>query len=109
MSLIARELSSPELMFPLPPNSCKDEKDGLSMCFLACQCFVPGLEPLIIYLSIRKTEMCDSEERMCSYNDTRLTALKLKSLFYILGTVQGAAKGAPAFVLTPVLPGGTGE
>lgn len=47
MNLLPRELSSRDLVFLLSPSSCKDEKDGLSMCFLACQCFVPGLEPLL--------------------------------------------------------------
>jgi len=63
----------------------------------------------VIYLSMRKREMGDSEERTSSCNDTRLTAPKLKSLFNFVGRGQGAAKGAPARCLAPALPAGAGE
>lgn len=90
-------------MFPLSPNSCKDEKDGLSMCSLTCQNSVPGLESLLFICLREREKLGDSEERMCFYNNTRLTALKLKSSFNFLGSVQGATKGAP------VLPAGAGQ
>lgn len=91
MNLLSRELSPPKLMFPLSPSSCKNEKDEklvnafffFLFCFL-CQCFVPGLEPLLFICLWERMMMGDSKERMCFCNDTRLTALKLKSLFNFL-------------------------
>lgn len=95
-------------MFPLSPNSCNGEKDGLSV-FFSMPVFCSRFGAPVIYLSMRKREMGDSKERMCSCNDTRLTGLKLKSLFSFLGTVRGAAMGAPARCLAPVLPAGARE
>lgn len=45
--------------------------------------------------------MCDSKEKMCFCGDTRLTSLKLKSLFNFLA--ECAAKEVPAHCLSPVL------
>lgn len=69
------------------------------MCFLMCQCFVPGLESLL-FICLWGEKLSDSEERMCLCNSTWLTALKLKSSFNCFGSVWGAAVGAP------VLPAG---
>lgn len=77
--------------------------------FFSMPVFCSRFGASVISLSARERDMGDSEERMCSWNDTRQTALKLKSLFSILGTGQGAAKGAPTRCLTPVLPAGAGE
>lgn len=91
-------------MFPLSPNSYKNE-DSLSIFFFfsfACQCFVPGLQPLL-FIYLLEREMDDSKERMCSCNDTRLTALKLKSFFNFLSRVWEASKEVPEHCLTPVL------
>lgn len=104
----------PENFFP--QNSCfhyhqihiRMRRVACQCFFFSCQCFVPGLEPPL-FICLWEREMSDSEERMCSCNDTRLTALKLKSLFNFLSRVWEAAKEVPAHCFAPVLAGGARE
>lgn len=94
-------------MFPLSPNSCQNEKDNLSIIFFFHARVLFQVWSLL-FICLWEREMGDSEdseERMCFCNDTKLTALKLKSLI----RVWEAAKEVPARCLTPVLAAGARE